>query len=208
MSASNVLMLMYLFLATAVSAPAALAQTTAKPPARPPATPAAAPAPSVVAGFKGTAANLERVAGETITIDIRRWSTDEEKSKLAAAFAQGAQQAGDSMQKLESVGYIWRSGSGLGHSIRYAFDTKLPDGRQRVILVTGDNLSEWNRRPGPAPAEAAPPVTVFELRLPASGSGEGKISSKVAADATSQLLVIDGYDSAPVVLREVTRAKR
>lgn len=198
MSGLRAPILVNLFLTTAAGLAPAAAQTTG----------AAAAAPTgIVAEFKGTAANLERVAGETLTIDIRRWSTDDERGKLFTAYAQGAPQAAESMQKAESVGYIWRSGSGLGQSVRYAFDTKLPDGRQRVVLVTTDNLAEWNRKPG-APSEPAPPVTVVELRLPASGPGEGKFSSKIGTDAANRLLTIDGDEAAPVVMRGVTRAKR
>lgn len=206
MSLLSVPTLMTLLLTLLVSLTPALAQT-AKPAPSPASTPSAATT-GIVAGFKGTAANLERVAGETITIDIRRWSTEEERGKLFTAYSQGPQQAAEGMQKAESVGYIWRSGSGLGQSVRYAFDTKLPDGRQRVVLVTTDNILEWNRRPGTVSSEPAPPLTVVELRLPASGPGEGKMSAKVQTDAAGQLLSIDGYDAAPVVFRGVTRAKR
>lgn len=206
MSSLSVPTLMNLVLAFGWALTPALAQT-AKPAPTAPAAPASATT-GIVASFKGTAANLERVAGETITIDIRRWSTDEERGKLFAAYSQGAQQAAEGMQKAESVGYIWRSGSGLGQSVRYAFDTKLPDGRQRVVLVTTDNILEWNRRPGAASSEPAPPLTVVELRLPAAGPGEGKLSAKVSADSAEKLLAIDGYEGAPVVFRGVTRTKR
>jgi len=161
----------------------------------------------IVAGFKGTAVNLEGVAGETITIDIRKWSSDEDRTKVFDTFSQGADKAAEGMSKSESVGYVWRSGSGVGHSIRYAFDTKRPDGGQRVVLVTTDNLNEWNRRPGPTPPDPAPPLTVIELRLPAKGAGEGKFSAKIGADGNSKLLTIEGYDTAPVVFTSVTRAK-
>ncbi|MBM3771468.1 MAG: hypothetical protein FJW27_09350 [Acidimicrobiia bacterium] len=206
MSSLSLPTLMNLFVAFGLALTPALAQT-AKPAPSPTAAPASA-ATGVVASFKGTAANLERVAGETITIDIRRWSTEEERSKLVAAYSQGAQQAAEGMQKAESVGYIWRSGSGLGQSVRYAIDTKLPDGRQRVVLVTTENILEWNRRPGAASTEPAPPLTAVELRLPAAGPGEGKLSAKVTADSAGKLLTIDGYEAAPVVFRGVTRTKR
>lgn len=206
MSLLSVSTLMTLSLTLAVSLTPALAQTAKPTPS--PASSSAAATTGIVAEFKGTAANLERVAGETITIDIRRWSTEEERGKLFTAYSQGPQQAAEGMQKAESVGYIWRSGSGLGQSVRYAFDTKLPDGRQRVVLVTSDNILEWNRRPGTVSSEPAPPLTVVELRLPASGPGEGKMSAKVQANSAGQLLSIDGYDAAPVVFRGVTRAKR
>lgn len=206
MSSLSAPTLMNLCLALGLGLAPAIAQTT-----KPTPSPAAAPAPAttgIVAHFRGTAVNLERVAGETITIDIRRWSTDDERAKLFAAYSQGAQQAAEGMQKAESVGYIWRSGSGLGQSVRYAFDTKLPDGRQRVVLVTTDNILEWNRRPGTASTEPAPPLTVLELRLPAAGPGEGKLSAKVRADSAGQLLTVEGYETAPLALRGVTRAKR
>jgi hypothetical protein len=206
MSSSSVPTLVNLCLALGLAATPALAQTP-KPTPSPAATPASTTT-GIVAEFKGTAANLERVAGETVTIDIRRWSTDEERGKLFTAYSQGAQQAADGMQKAESVGYIWRSGSGLGVSVRYAFDTKLPDGRQRVVLVTTENILEWNRRPGSPSTEPAPPLTVVELRLPAAGPGEGKLSAKVRADSAGQLLTVDGYETAPIAFRGVTRSKR
>lgn len=198
--------LMNLFVALGLSLAPALAQTNKQTPS-----PAGAPAAAttgIVAHFTSTAVNLERVAGETITIDIRRWSTDEERTKFLAAYSQGAQQAAEGMQKAESVGYIWRSGSGLGQSVRYAFDTKLPDGRQRVVLVTTDNILEWNRRPGSVSTEPAPPLTVVELRLPTTGPGEGKLSAKVRVDSAGQLLTVDGYETTPIAFRGVTRSKR
>lgn len=186
----------------------ALAQTPKPTPSPAPAANPGSTSTGIVAHFRATAANLERVSGETITIDIRRWSTDEERGKLFTAYSQGAQQAAEGLQKAESVGYIWRSGSGLGQSVRYAFDTKLPDGRQRIVLVTTDNILEWNRKPGTTSNEPAPPLTVVELRLPAAGPGEGKLSAKVRPDAAGQLLTVDGYETAPVAFRGVTRARR
>ena len=186
--------------------------TQAKPPQSKPSAATADPTPAsgarIAAEFKGSAVNLERVAGETITIDIRHWSSDEDKAKLFAAYSEGAQKAAESIQKAESVGYIWRSGSGIGQSLRYAFESKLPDGRQRIILVTPDNLTEWGRKPGVASSDPAPPLTIVELRLPASGTGpgEGKLSAKIAADSASHLLTIDGYDSTPAAFKPIARA--
>ncbi len=166
------------------------------------------PSPKLVAHFKGTGVNLVRVNGETVTIDVRRWSTDEERDRMLAAFAQGgAAQAAEVLKKADSAGYLWRSGSGLGVFVKYAHETKLPDGRQRVILVTEQSLTEWNRRPGPAPNAPEPPLTLIELRLPPKGAGEGKLSlaTPIAADTAAKTLALENYDAAPVAFRGVTR---
>lgn len=192
-------MLLNFFLATALSMTPVAAQQAAGG--------AATPSP-VTATFKGTAVNLNRVTGESITIDLRRWSSDEDRTKLFTTYTQkGVGEVAAGMPKAESIGYLWRSGSGVGTFIRYAFESKMPDGRTRVVLVTDPTVREWS---GTAAAPSTPEekLMVIELRLPATGPGEGKFAAKIAPDVAASLLTVDGYDAAPVVFRGVTRAKK
>ena len=68
------------------TAPAKPAPTTAAPKTTPQTRPAAAapaaPGAGVSDRYVATAANLAGVAGETITVDLIRWSTDAERDKV------------------------------------------------------------------------------------------------------------------------------
>ena len=109
-----------------------------------------------------------------------------------------------------TVGFIWGDGP-TGYSIKHAWRSALPDGRERVVLVTdrrlGSHSTSW---PAPialsAGALAADEFTVIELRIDATGAGEAKtsVASPVVVDATTNALALDKYDAAPVLLK-VTR---
>ena len=103
-----------------------------------------------------------------------------------------------------TVGFIWGEGP-TGYSIKYAWHAALPDGRERVVLVTdrrlGAESASW-----PASSGAEDEFTVMDVRIDRSGAGEAKTShtSRPAVDAATRTLGLDGYDTAPVLLK-VTR---
>lgn len=184
-----------------LAASTAFAQTAAKP-ATP--TPAADTAAATGKGtsdrFTGTAAGLPNVAGETITVDLIRWSTDDERGKVV-----GAKDDKDRLSVLQggpNLGYIWRSGSGFGSFIRLATKFKAADG-EHIVLVTDADLSSWK-----GAASATPTFTVLEL-APAAGVLVGKLSvgGKVAVDAANKTLKLDGFAAAPVAVRAVKHQK-
>lgn len=125
-----------------------------------------------------------------------------------------------------TVGFIWGEGP-TGYSIRYAWRVALPEGGERIVLVTdrrlGANDPGWSAyakapadksvaakapadRPDPAGAAATAEFTVIEMRLGANGAGEARtsISSPVVVDAAAKTLALEGYATAPALLK-VTR---
>jgi hypothetical protein len=188
------------------AAPAAPAP--AKKPAAPaPATPVtASPAKGTVARYTATAAPaLKGVAGETITVDIIRWSTDEEKDKIVAAFAKdGEKSAAPALAAAPNIGYIWRSGSAFGSFIRYAYRFKAADG-EHLVIATDSDLVSWQA----AGAKPGAPMTILEIVTSGAGVATGKTSlgGKIIADAEAKSLRIDGYTGAPVALRGVRHVK-
>lgn len=171
----------------------------------------AAPAPAVTAPAKGTAdrytatAALKGVNGETVTIDIIRWSTDAERDKVVAAFNKGGDKdAGPAVAAAPNLGYIWRSGSAFGAFVRYAVRFKAADG-EHVVLATDSDLSGWQGAGG----KPAGSFTIVEIVTSGAGVAAGKTSlgGKVIADAESKSLRIDGYAAAPVALRGVRHIK-
>jgi hypothetical protein len=175
-----------------------------------------------------------------LTIELLRWSTDAERAPFLTALAppppapaapaagQAAGRGGRggrggaappplspaarltaAVKAAPSVGFIWSDGP-TGYSIRYAWRTAQPDGRERVVLVTdrrlGAHSTTW-----PQPAEAVVKAgdaefTVVELRIDGKGVGEAKTSlaSPVIVDPAAKTVALGGYDTAPALLK-VTR---
>jgi hypothetical protein len=94
-----------------------------------------------------------------------------------------------------------------GYLIRYAYRSPLPAGGTRIVLLTDKRLgtAKNNWRPsGPAVANNYE-FTLIEIRLPAKGDGEGKVSltGTLAIDPETKSLVLEGYDALPVTLQRV-----
>jgi hypothetical protein len=112
-----------------------------------------------------------------------------------------------------TVGFIWSDGPS-GYSIKYAWRSSpapsgvegSPQTGERVVLVTdrrlGANATSWPSATAGADAE----FTVVEMRLDGKGLGEAKssLTSKVVVDTAANTLALDGYATAPVLLK-VTR---
>jgi hypothetical protein len=102
-----------------------------------------------------------------------------------------------------TLGYVWGDGV-TGYSIKYAWHSATSD---RVVLVTdrrlGAHVPEWGL---PAGTPSEPEFTVIELRLDATGAGEGKasLSTAVVVDAAASTLALDRFAAAPTLLK-VTR---
>jgi len=166
--------------------------------AQAPATPAAS-GKGTADRYTATAANVGRVSGETITVDLIRWSTDEERDAAAKALASDDGLL-ETLKGAPNLGYIWRSGSGFGSFVRYAHRFSAADG-QHVVLVTDSDLNSWKQiTPGTEPS-----FTLIEVVMPASGTGTGKmsLSGKVTSDAANKTLRLEDYASAQVSLRSV-----
>ena len=166
----------------------------------------------VLAEFTATTANMSPGSGETVKIDVLRWSKDEERNELISLVEKGDTQLFDGLKAKPSVGYIWTSGS-VGYPLRYAYRVPLPDGGERVIVVTDLQLGVWDRnnvwKASGQSAPASYPFTLIELRLNRRGIGDGKLSlaSKVTVDRESKTLALENYAAAPVLLKGVTRAR-
>ena len=126
-----------------------------------------------------------------------------------------------------TLGYIWTNDV-TGYSIKYAYHASLPDGSERIILATDRRLGAYSQAWKPLGAEvsakAAAPVgaaaspkaaftdyefTLVEIRLDASGMGEGKTSltTSVVADNAAKTVALDNYAATPATLQKVEKLK-
>jgi hypothetical protein len=172
-----------------------------------------AQATKIVEKFTGTVVSVSPGMGDTITIDVLRWSADEDARKLLTAFKERGEMAwADALQTQPSLGYVWTSSESLGYTIRYARRIETPTGGERVILAIGRPLGSWEhpgwKATGPAPAVEYP-FSVIELRMNPNGVGEGKVSlaAKVTVDDPAQSVALENYASAPVLLKGLKRVK-
>ena len=97
-----------------------------------------------------------------------------------------------------TIGFIW--GGVTGYSIKYAWHAPAADGADRVVLVTDRRLDTTTAIPADA---SAAEFTVIEIVLDAKGTGEAKssLTNSVVVDASAKTLAIDGYRTAPLLLK-------
>jgi hypothetical protein len=105
-----------------------------------------------------------------------------------------------------TAGILWTSES-LGYAIRYAYRIPQPDGSERIILATERRLGGWNELWRPASPATDYEFTVIELRLNATGHGEGKatLTGKVAVDPEAKTIAFENYAGGTVVFKNLTR---
>src|SRR3989454_6745005 len=168
---------------------------------------------------KGTVENITATAvnvtgaPDPLKIDLLRWSTDAEREQVFNALSEkGEKEFLSVLSKQPTLGYILTSES-AGYSVRYAVQTSMPDGSERVIIATDKRLGSWNPqiwKPAGSATVNSYDFTVIELRLNRKrGIGEGKSSlfAKVGPDKTSKTVTLENYAAAAVVLKDVKAQK-
>jgi hypothetical protein len=112
----------------------------------------------------------------------------------------------DALQDMPRVGYF-RTPDSIGWDVHFARRTPLPDGGERVTLVTDRRIGFWEASRQPRSIDY--PFTVIELRLNREGEGEGKMSiaTKIIADSENKIVTLENYDTQPVMLTNVKRER-
>ena len=149
-----------------------------------------------------------RAATANVDFDITRWSTDGERERLLTTLLErGPQQLLDALRDVPKVGTI-RTPDSLAYDLRYAQRTSLPDGGERVVLVTDRPIGFFEASRSLRSLDY--PFTVIELRIGSNGEGEGKasIATKITGDKESGTIVLENYSLSPVLLTKVTRQEK
>ena len=184
-------------------------------PAAAPQAPAQAEMLPVPLRLSAFAVNMSTVApGTTAVMDIRitSWSTEKEREQLlGTAVEKNSDALLRALQKMPKHGRMsipgWRGpdphNARLGWDLRYAFNTPLEDGGQRISIATDRYIGMWEAREQPRTIDY--PFTLIEMRLDKSGKGTGKmaVATKIEFDKKKKQLVLENYSSEPVRLNEV-----
>ena len=146
-------------------------------------------------------------ATANVDIQITRWTPDAERERLTTILLeQGAAKMLDALKALPRVGSIRTTGT-VGWDLRYARRTELPDGGQRIELITDRPIGTFEAADQSRSMEY--PFTMVDIRLNAKGEGDGKlyVATRIAADRGTKVIVMENYNIAPVTLTAVKRLK-
>ena len=157
--------------------------------------------------FTALAVNMERGGSGPVEIVVNRSSTEGERDRLLQTLLDnGPDKLLDVLRDMPRVGYI-RTPESIGYDIHYARRAPLPDGGERVVLVTDRRIGFWEASNRPRSIDY--PFTVIELHLNPDGEGEGKISvaTKITADKENQIVTLENYATQPVLLQSVKRER-
>jgi hypothetical protein len=157
--------------------------------------------------YTAAAINMNRGAASRIDIVINRYSTDAERERLMSVMLErGPEKLLDTLQDLPRVGYF-RTPDSIGWDVHFARKTPLPDGGDRITLITDRRIGFWEASRQPRRYDY--PFTVIEMRINKDGEGEGKMSiaTKIIADKDSNTVVLENYDLQPVQLNNIKRER-
>ena len=146
-----------------------------------------------------------RAAAGTVEMVVERWSTDAERDRLMAVLLEkGPDTLLDELQKLPRVGYI-RTPNSIGYDLHYARKARGEDSVEHVVLATDRYITFWEAVNRPRTVDY--PFTLIELRIGPEGKGEGKMSiaTKIMYDKKKNEIVLENYQSQPVLLTEVRK---
>jgi len=143
----------------------------------------------------------------TVDISINRWSTDEERARLAAAVRENGPDALlKELQKVKDpVGYIQTPGN-VGYPLRFARQVRMADGTRRILLGTDRPISYFEATNQPITADY--PFMVIDLTIGPNGEGQGRLLPLARVTANDDHVVdIENYTTEPVRLTQVRETK-
>jgi hypothetical protein len=157
--------------------------------------------------YSANAINMDRGAAGTIELVVNRWSTDKDRDRLMSVLmSKGPEKLLDVLQDMPRAGYI-KTPDRIGWDLHFARKLPLPDGGERVVLVTDRRIGFWEAANQPRSIDY--PFTLIDLRLNRDGEGEGKMSiaTKVIYNKKENMIELENFSTQPVQLTNVHREK-
>lgn len=155
--------------------------------------------------YSASAMNIDSGQAGNIDITVNRWSTDKERDALMAVVMQkGPEKLLEALQDLPAVGHFGTPGN-LSWDIHFARKMQLPDGDERVVLITDRRIGFWEAANRPRSIDY--PFTFIDIRLNRDGKGEGKMSlaTKVIYDEKDNMISLENFQTSPVLITNVKR---
>lgn len=156
--------------------------------------------------FKFKVANASQVTSSSegwLELVVNQWSSEAERDRVLSALREnGPDKLPIAIAQGYAVGYLHWPGN-LEYTLRYAYRVPRPDGGEDVIVGVDQPISFWWNSASPASSPSQP--VVIQLRVNKDGRGEGKVATKVAANASSKTIMLEDFATPPSVLIDVQR---
>jgi hypothetical protein len=156
--------------------------------------------------FTATAVNMSNVGRSTtatVDIDIKRWTSDEERDRLMAIFSeQGPQKLLSALADTPPVGTI-RTPDSLAYDLHFARNLRGEEGGRRIVIATDRPIGFWEASAGSRTLDY--PFTLIEIHLDKDGHGTGKLSIATKLTLQDHVLTIEDYANQPVMLTDVRK---
>jgi hypothetical protein len=141
----------------------------------------------------------------TVLIDITRWSTESEQKMLAEALKKGPEALLDALQDARPTGTI-RTPDSIAYDLRFAHSSPGQDGGRRIVLATDRPIGFWEARARPRTIDY--PFTVIQMEIGKEGRGKGTLSFATKIVARGNVIELENFATAPVMLTEIKAEKR
>lgn len=142
----------------------------------------------------------------TVFIDVTRWSTDAERKKLVETLQQkGPDALLDALQDSRSTGTI-RTPDSLAYDLRFAYQRPAEDGGREIVLATDRPIGFWEATRRPRSFEY--PFTVIQMEMGPDGTGKGTLSYATKIVASGDIIALENFATAPVMLTEIKSGQR
>jgi hypothetical protein len=148
--------------------------------------------------------NLGSGAG-TVLMEVTRWSTEAERSRLVNTLLQkGPTALLDELRDNQSTGTI-RTPDSLGYDLRFAQQTPTEEGGRRIVLATDRPIGFWEATRRPRTFDY--PFTVIQMQIGRDGHGQGTLSYATKIQAHGNTIELENFASSPVMLTEIRAEK-
>jgi hypothetical protein len=162
--------------------------------------------------FSAFAVQMQSGTAGTIEIVLERWSTDAERQALVALVKAATDRSGGQDKLLKAlqdiqprIGFI-RTPNSLGLDLKYAYESKLPDGKRQIVIATDKPVSFLAAASSSRSLDY--PFSLVEMQFPAgSNKGEGKLLARTSVSTKDGKLQLELYGQEAVSLTSVTEAK-
>jgi hypothetical protein len=137
---------------------------------------------------------------DRVIIRVERWSTEAERTRLAATLKKGNNAAIETLRDLRSVGTI-RTPDSLGYDLRYAHQEPGEDGGRRIVIATDRPISFWEARNQPRSIDY--PFTVIQMEIDKNREGKGTLSYATKVLPRGNMIILENFATAPVMLTKI-----
>jgi hypothetical protein len=147
--------------------------------------------------------NVGRTGTATVDIDIKRWTSDEERDRLMAIFKeQGPEKLLSALSDTPRVGTI-RTPDSVAYDLHFARNLPGEDGGRRIVIATDRPIGFWEASSGSRTLDY--PFTLIEIHLDKNGHGTGKLSIAAKLTLQDNVLTIEDFANQPVMLTDVRK---